>query len=37
MQANQDLRDYREHYWNERDRDWQHEKDRDTARAYRHN
>jgi len=37
MQANQDLRDYREHYWNERDRDWQQEKDRDTARAYRHN
>jgi hypothetical protein len=37
MQANQDLRDYREHYWNERDRDWEQEKDRDTARAYRHN
>lgn len=37
MQSSQDQRQYRERYWNERDRDWEHEKDRDAARAYRHN
>ncbi|AXO89898.1 hypothetical protein DZC75_18495 [Pseudomonas parafulva] len=37
MQNSEDLRQYRERYWDERDRDWQQEKDRDAARAYRHN
>ncbi|MGE7994274.1 hypothetical protein ACQKPE_25335 [Pseudomonas sp. NPDC089554] len=35
MQSNEDLRQYRERYWNERDRDWQQEKDRAAGRAYR--
>ena len=35
MQSNEDLRQYRERYWDERDRQWQQEKDRDAARAYR--
>lgn len=35
MQSNEDLRQYRESYWDERDRQWQQEKDRDAARAYR--
>ncbi|KXG79285.1 hypothetical protein N5I28_15970 [Pseudomonas mosselii] len=35
MQSNEDLREYRERYWDERDRDWQQEKDQGAARAYR--
>ncbi|KJK05958.1 MULTISPECIES: hypothetical protein [Pseudomonas] len=35
MQENQDLQDYRAHHWDERDEQWQQEKDRDAARAYR--
>lgn len=37
MQNSEDTRQYRERYWDERDRDWQQEKDRGAARAYRHN
>lgn len=37
MQSNQDTRQYRERYWDERDRDWQREKDQGAARAYRRN
>ncbi|OCT21443.1 hypothetical protein [Pseudomonas putida] len=37
MQNSEDTRQYRERYWDERDREWQQEKDRGAARAYRHN
>ncbi|AXM97814.1 hypothetical protein ACU5P1_03570 [Pseudomonas plecoglossicida] len=36
IQKDDDERQYRDRYWNERDREWQQEKDRDAARAYRH-
>lgn len=36
IQDNADQRQYRERFWDERDRDWQQEKDRGAARAYRH-
>jgi len=36
LQAGQNLRDESEPYGNERDRDWQREKNRDNARAFRH-
>ena len=35
LQENQDLQDYRARHWDERDEQWQQEKDRDAARAYR--
>ncbi|MCK9800021.1 hypothetical protein BK634_23040 [Pseudomonas chlororaphis] len=35
MLENQDRTEYREHHWDERERAWQQEKDRDAARAYR--
>ncbi|MFK3683027.1 hypothetical protein [Pseudomonas sp. NPDC088890] len=35
MQSSEDLRDYRERFWDERDREWQQEKDQGAARAYR--
>ncbi|MBM3107394.1 hypothetical protein H8F21_18460 [Pseudomonas sp. P66] len=35
MQENQDLQSYRASHWDERDEQWQEEKDRDAARAYR--
>ncbi|NIE74116.1 hypothetical protein F3J45_06610 [Pantoea sp. Ap-967] len=37
MQNSEDERQYRERFWDERDRQWQQEKDRDAARAYRRN
>ena len=36
MKNGEDERQYRDRYWDERDREWQQEKDRDAARAYRH-
>lgn len=35
MLENQDRNEYRERHWDERERAWQQEKDRDAARAYR--
>ncbi|NBF03150.1 hypothetical protein GV819_12700 [Pseudomonas sp. Fl5BN2] len=35
MLENQDRNDYRDHHWDERERAWQQEKERDAARAYR--
>lgn len=36
MQNSEDTRQYRERYWDQRDRDWQREKDQGAARAFRH-
>ena len=35
MQQSQDQDTYRSRHWDERDQQWQQEKDRDAARAYR--
>lgn len=35
MVDNQDRQQYRDRHWDERERAWQQEKDRDTARAFR--
>ncbi|MBV6286845.1 hypothetical protein KUO17_07320 [Pseudomonas sp. MAFF 301350] len=35
MQQNQDRQDYRARHWDAREEQWQQEKDRDAARAYR--
>ena len=35
MRENQDREQYQDRHWDERERDWQHEKDVDAARAYR--
>lgn len=35
MQQSQDRQDYRARHWDEREEQWQQEKDRDAARAYR--
>ncbi|QHD09151.1 hypothetical protein [Pseudomonas sp. R76] len=35
MRENEELRDYKDNHWDERERAWQQEKDRDAARAYR--
>lgn len=37
MRSSEDTRQYRERYWDQRDRDWQREKDQGAARAFRHN
>lgn len=35
MQENLELEDYRSRHWDDREEQWQQEKDRDRARAYR--
>jgi hypothetical protein len=35
MRENEDLNDYKNRHWDDRERAWQQEKDRDAARAYR--
>jgi hypothetical protein len=35
MRESEERNDYREHHWDDRERAWQQEKDRDAARAYR--
>jgi hypothetical protein len=35
MRENEDRNEYRNRHWDERERAWQQEKDRDAARAYR--
>ena len=35
MQNSEEQRQYHERYWDQRDRDWQQEKDQGAARAYR--
>ncbi|MFF7109852.1 hypothetical protein [Pseudomonas sichuanensis] len=37
MQNSEEQRQYHDRYWDERDRDWQREKDQGAARAYRRN
>lgn len=37
MQNSEEQRQYHERYWDQRDRDWQQEKDRSAAHAYRRN
>ncbi|WDY57337.1 hypothetical protein [Pseudomonas sp. PSKL.D1] len=37
MQRSEEQREYHERFWDDRDREWQQEKDRDAARAYRRN
>jgi hypothetical protein len=37
MQNSEEQRQYHERFWDQRERDWEQEKDRDAARAYRHN
>ena len=36
LQNSEEQRQYRDRYWDQRDRDWEQEKDRGAARAYRH-
>ncbi|WET09951.1 MULTISPECIES: hypothetical protein [unclassified Pseudomonas] len=35
MRESEALRDYKDSHWNDRERAWQQEKDRDAAKAYR--
>jgi len=35
MRENEELRDYKDNHWDDRERAWQQEKNRDAARAYR--
>ncbi|AHC37956.1 hypothetical protein A7317_25205 [Pseudomonas fluorescens] len=35
MRENEELRDYKDNHWDDRERAWQQEKDRDAGRAYR--
>ena len=37
MRESQERDEYQERHWDQRERDWQHEKDQDAARAYRSN
>ena len=37
MQNSEEQREYHERFWDQRDRDWEQEKDRGAAKAYRHN
>lgn len=37
MQNSEEQRQYHERFWDERDREWQQEKDQGAARAYRRN
>ena len=36
MQNTEEQRQYHERFWDQRDREWQQEKDRGAAKAYRH-
>ena len=35
MRESEELRDYKNNHWNDRERAWQQEKDRDAGRVYR--
>jgi len=35
MRESEELRDYKDSHWDDRERAWQQEKDRDAAKAYR--
>ena len=37
MRESQERDEYQARHWDQRERDWQHEKDQDAARAYRSN
>ena len=37
MQNSEEQRQYHERFWDQRDREWEQEKDRGAAKAYRHN